>query len=110
ACGPSFTKPGGMPGSPPASAHGPVVVEVTGELLALRNSRRGGVAPRDFAPSVLCPPPPAVTPTGEFCPPVPIGVSTGNVTAADCATGTIAARVKGTGTVYALSNNHVYAL
>ena len=105
-----FTKAGGIHGLPASLDDVPVVVAVTGELLALRNSRRGGVAPRDFAPSVLCPPPPAVTPTGEFCPPVPIGVSTGNVTAADCATGTIAARVKGTGTVYALSNNHVYAL
>src|SRR5437660_685253 len=94
-----FTKAGGIHGLPASLDDVPVVVAVTGELLALRNSRRGGVAPRDFAPPVLCPPPPAVTPTGEFCPPVPIGVSTGNVTAADCATGTIAARVKGTGTV-----------
>src|SRR5438132_1977220 len=106
-----FTKAGGIHGLPASLDDVPVVVAVTGELLALRNSRRGGVAPRDFAPSVLCPLPPAVTPTGEFCPPVPIGVSTGNVTAADCATGTIGARViNGSGKVYALSNNHVYAL
>jgi hypothetical protein len=43
--------------------------------------------------------------------PVPIGISTGNATAQDWATGTIAARVKdASGNVYALSNNHVYAL
>src|SRR5437870_1493641 len=106
-----FTKAGGIHGLPASLDDVPVVVAVTGELLALRNSRRGGVAPRDLAPSVPCTLPPAVTPAGEFCPPVPIGVSTGNVTAADCATGTIGARViDGTGTVYALSNNHVYAL
>ena len=105
-----FTKVGGIHGLPTSLDDVPVVVAVTGELFALGNFRRGGVAPRDFAPSVPCTLPPAVTPAGEFCPPVPIGVSTGNVTAADCATGTIAARVKGTGTVYALSNNHVYAL
>lgn len=106
-----FTKVGGIHGLPTSLDDVPVVVAVTGELFALRNFRRGGVAPRDFAPSVPCTLPPAVTPAGEFCPPVPIGVSTGNVTAADCATGTIGARViDGSGRVYALSNNHVYAL
>ena len=106
-----FTKVSGIHGLPTSLDDVPVVVAVTGELFALGNFRRGGVAPRDFAPSVPCTLPPAVTPAGEFCPPVPIGVSTGNVTAADCATGTIAARViDGSGTVYALSNNHVYAL
>ena len=106
-----FTKVGGIHGLPASLDDVSVVVAVTGELFALRNFRRGGVAPRDWAPSVLCTLPPAVTPAGEFCPPVPIGVSTGNVTAADCATGTIGARViDGSGRVYALSNNHVYAL
>src|SRR6184192_896766 len=106
-----FTKVAGIHGLPTSLDDVPVVVAVTGELFALGNFRRGGVAPRDFAPSVPCTLPPAVTPAGEFCPPVPIGVSTGNVTAADCATGTIGARViDGSGTVYALSNNHVYAL
>ena len=106
-----FTKVAGIHGLPLSLDDVPVVVAVTGELFALGNFRRGGVAPRDFAPSVPCTLPPAVTPAGEFCPPVPIGVSTGNVTAADCATGTIGARViDGSGNVYALSNNHVYAL
>lgn len=50
-----------------------------------------------------------VDPTTRFARPVPIGISTGN--AGECSAGTISARVKdGTGTVYALSNNHVYAL
>jgi hypothetical protein len=41
--------------------------------------------------------------------PVPIGVSTGN--AGECSAGTIGCRVKDSlGNVYALSNNHVYAL
>jgi len=41
--------------------------------------------------------------------PVPIGVSTGNE--GECSSGTIGCRVKdGAGNVYALSNNHVYAL
>ena len=39
--------------------------------------------------------------------PVPIGISTGN--ADECSAGTIGARVKKDGKVYALSNNHVYA-
>ena len=39
--------------------------------------------------------------------PVPIGISTGR--ADECAAGTIGARVSKGGTVYALSNNHVYA-
>jgi hypothetical protein len=49
-----------------------------------------------------------IDPTAVFPRPVPIGVSTGNVE--ECSAGTIGARVKNAGTVYALSNNHVYAL
>jgi hypothetical protein len=44
----------------------------------------------------------------RFDRPVPIGISTGNERA--CLSGTIGARVKAAGKVYALSNNHVYAL
>jgi hypothetical protein len=47
-------------------------------------------------------------PTGFFARPVPIGVSTGN--AEECSAGTIGARVRAGSNVYALSNNHVYAL
>jgi len=50
-----------------------------------------------------------VDPTAKFPQPVPIGVSTGNV--GECSAGTIGCRVTDTqGNVYALSNNHVYAL
>ena len=50
-----------------------------------------------------------IEPTARFPRPVPTGVSTGNV--GECSAGTIACRVKdGQGNVYALSNNHVYAL
>jgi hypothetical protein len=48
-------------------------------------------------------------PKKRFDRPVPIGVSTGNE--GECSAGTIGCRVKdGSGNVYALSNNHVYAL
>ena len=81
----------------PESLEGlPVHIRITGEIFAL-----------------TCPPIKGdpTNPTATFPPPVPIGVSTGNATAADCATGTIAARViDSTKKVYALSNNHVYAL
>jgi hypothetical protein len=50
-----------------------------------------------------------IDPTAWFDRPVPIGVSTG--TEGPCAAGTIACRVKDrSGKLYALSNNHVYAL
>ena len=58
-----------------------------------------------------------VDPTQRFPRPIPIGVSTGNAqstvgdpnVAAVCYTGTYGARVVRGATVYALSNNHVYA-
>jgi hypothetical protein len=80
----------------------PVTVEVTGDITAL--------------PAVTDPSPHArkpgggagsTSPTAFFARPVPIGVSTGR--ADECAAGTIGARVKSGSTVYALSNNHVYA-
>jgi len=50
-----------------------------------------------------------VDPTARFPRPVPIGVSTGNIE--ECSAGTIGCRVvDADGNVYALSNNHVYAL
>jgi hypothetical protein len=50
-----------------------------------------------------------IDPKSRFPRPVPIGVSTGN--AGECSAGTIGARVKdSSGSVFALSNNHVYAL
>jgi len=50
----------------------------------------------------------ALSATGRFDRPVPIGVSTGNE--GECSAGTIACRVTDGTNVYALSNNHVYAL
>jgi hypothetical protein len=72
---------------------------------------RGALTGEIFA--LGCPPGPGdpTNPTTTFSLPVPIGVSTGNATAKYCDTGTIGARVKdSSGKVYALSNNHVYAL
>ena len=47
-------------------------------------------------------------PTSRFVRPVPLGVSTGNGTS--CSAGTIGFRVTDGNDVYAMSNNHVYAL
>lgn len=48
-----------------------------------------------------------IDPKARFDRPVPIGISTGNE--GECSSGTIGARVRSGTTVYALSNNHVYA-
>jgi hypothetical protein len=84
----------------PASLEGvPVVVEVTGDIHSME--LRAGRSPGGPAP--------LSDPTKRFSRPVPIGVSTGNEN--ECSAGTIAARVKKpSGQVFALSNNHVYAL
>lgn len=80
-----FTTAAGIEGLPKSLDGIPVLVEVTGEFFAFAD------------------------PTSRFNRPVPIGVSTGNE--GSCSAGTIGARVKdGAGSVYALSNNHVYAL
>jgi hypothetical protein len=80
-----------------------VDVEVTGPI-----SSAQAAAPRK-APVGSAGKTSAPAPTSVFPRPVPIGVSTGN--AGECSAGTISARVKdGAGNVYALSNNHVYAL
>jgi hypothetical protein len=50
----------------------------------------------------------SLSPTDTWPIPVPIGVSTGNE--GECSAGTISCRVKKDSDVYALSNNHVYAL
>jgi hypothetical protein len=49
-----------------------------------------------------------IDPTNRFTRPVPIGISTGN--AGQCSSGTIGCRVTDGTDVFALSNNHVYAL
>lgn len=99
-----FAKKNLPPGVIAESLEGlPVSVKVTGEIVDLRRRRRppggGGGNPG-----------PGANPnTAIFPPPVPIGVSTGNIN--ECSAGTLAARVKDpSGNVFALSNNHVYAL
>jgi hypothetical protein len=78
----------------------PVEVEVTGPFHALVT------ADQEAAPETVRVP---TNPRVIFPRPVPIGVSTGNQN--DCSAGTIGARViDSEGNVYALSNNHVYAL
>jgi hypothetical protein len=79
----------------------PVDVEVTGPIAAIK-------APPSKAPAGGATGT-GTSPTSRFTRPVPIGISTGN--AGECSAGTIGARVKdGSGHVFALSNNHVYAL
>ena len=77
------------PGVVPASLEGvQTAVRVTGEITALAGKGFNN--------------------TAVLTPPVPIGVSTGNI--GECSAGTIGARVVSGTSVYALSNNHVYAL
>lgn len=79
-------------GALPESLEGvPLIVHVSGELRAMAPGRT------------------KIDPTARFPRPVPIGVSTGN--AGECSAGTIGARLRNAhGDVFALSNNHVYAL
>ena len=78
-----------------------VVVKVTGKFRA-GHHREGHGGGGDSGGDT------AIDPTARFERPVPIGVSTGNNTS--CSAGTIGARVTDGIDVYALSNNHVYAL
>lgn len=90
-----FTKKKLKPGAIPESIEGiPVITHVTGEFLAMKDSSKSKVS--------------RLTPTSVWPRPVPIGISTGN--AGECSAGTIGARVTAGSNVYALSNNHVYAL
>lgn len=79
-------------GALPESLEGiPLIVHVSGELRAMAPGRE------------------KIDPTARFPRPVPIGVSTGN--AGECSAGTIGARLRNArGDIFALSNNHVYAL
>jgi hypothetical protein len=86
------------PGVLPESLEGvPVVVKFTGEIFSMPRPPGGPGGGKT-----------KIEPTSRFATPVPIGVSTGNE--GECSAGTIAARVKAGNKVYALSNNHVYAL
>jgi hypothetical protein len=90
----------GVGGIPETLDGVPVQPIVTGKIEALaKPSGKPGGGGGGSTPS----------PTSVWPRPVPIGVSTGN--AGECSAGTISCRVKdASGNVYALSNNHVYAL
>jgi hypothetical protein len=92
----------------PRSIEGvPVLVKSTAGFFALENL--AGKEPKKG-------PPPGkgggngdnIDPTARFNLPVPIGVSVGNEE--ECSSGTIGARLRIGGGVFALSNNHVFAL
>jgi hypothetical protein len=73
----------------------PVVIEASDPFVAFQSAESGSSAKTASTTSVLPRP-------------VPIGVSTGNQ--GECSAGTISARLTYNSQVYALSNNHVYAL
>lgn len=92
-----YTKSSGIMAIPASLDGLRVDVEETGEFKAL-----GGQFSSDRVRL-------RINPAKLFTRPVPIGVSTGNE--GECSAGTIGARVKdANGNVFALSNNHVYAL
>jgi hypothetical protein len=99
-----YTEERGVPGLPKSLEGIPVVVQVTGKILALhhRPGHSGGPGGGGEDPPAEEP----LNPTSRFPRPVPIGVSTGHP---DITAGTIGARVTDGTDVYALSNNHVYA-
>jgi hypothetical protein len=87
----------------PANLEGiPVDVQVTGGLSAIAAQGNAVASSCDFG---------SCTPTAVWPTPVPIGVSTGvnALLQGNCTSGTIGARVKAGSTIYALSNNHIYA-
>lgn len=99
-----LTKRAGVVGVPTELEGVPVEVVVTGEIFAIPAHAE------EPSPSVGAKGKARIDRTQAFSIPVPIGVSTGN--AKECSAGTIGARVKDLGSsksVYALSNNHVYA-
>jgi len=75
----------------------PVAVQVTGYIVALK--RPDGKGPPGGGKN-------KIDPTARFDRPVPIGVSTGHP---DITAGTIGCRVTDGTSVFALSNNHIYA-
>jgi hypothetical protein len=95
-----FAKNAGAAARVPHDLDGiPVTVEVTGAITALPavadaspRARPGGGGNFDQA---------------GYARPAYVGMSTGN--AMECASGTIGAKISKGGTIYALSNNHVYA-
>ena len=97
-----FLKGTPPPGLLPENLEGvPVLAKITGAFVAM--PRPPGKGPGSGGGGGG-----SIDPTIRFDRPVPIGVSTGNE--GECSAGTISARVIKKGNVYALSNNHVYAL
>jgi len=98
-----FAKNAGAAARVPKELDGvPVTVEVTGEITALPavadaspRARPGGGGGGG-----------SIRPT-DYARPAYVGMSTGN--ANECSAGTIGAKILKNGTIYALSNNHVYA-
>jgi len=102
-----FTAGPGVRGIPQKLDGVPVQIVVTGKFYALAPGGKHGKPP-DKPDKPPKPDGEKIDPTARFDRPVPIGVSTGNE--GECSAGTIGCRVTGGGNVYALSNNHVYAL
>lgn len=95
-----LTERAGVAGLPTRLDGVPVDVRVTGKIEALHH--RPGHEAGDTGGTTK------LSPKSRWPRPVPIGISTGNEFS--CSAGTIGARVKSGSSVYALSNNHVYAL
>ncbi|TKJ36256.1 MAG: hypothetical protein CEE38_12640 [Planctomycetes bacterium B3_Pla] len=96
-----FTAEPGVAGIPQELDGVPVQTVVTGKFYALKKPPWAGGpgGGEEEEPT---------DPTDRFPRPVPIGVSTGNE--GECSAGTIGCRVTDGADVYALSNNHVFAL
>jgi len=102
-----FTAGPGVAGIPQELDGVPVQVVVTGKFYALEPGKGKGGPPEGKGPGDKGGK--KVNPKKHLDRPVPIGVSTGNE--GECSAGTIGCRVIDSGgAVYALSNNHVYAL
>jgi hypothetical protein len=90
-----FVEEPGVAGVPKKLEEVPVETVITGKIYALKPGEKPTAS--------------QINPAARFDRPVPIGVSTGNE--GEISSGTIGCRVKdSSGKVYALSNNHVYAL
>ena len=102
-----LTKVRGVAGIPRSLDGVPVVVKVTGEIVALVKPDKPDNPNKPDKPGKPPKNGDEIDPKSRFDRPVPIGVSTGN--AGECSSGTIGCRVTDGTNVYALSNNHVYA-
>jgi hypothetical protein len=101
-----YTTREGVRGIPRSLDGIPVVVEVTGPIVALQEAQKCATPPCGKKGGSDNNDETTIDRTARFDRPVPIGVSTGHP---DITAGTIGARVTDGTNVYALSNNHVYA-